>query len=176
MKLIVIYGPPAAGKYTIGSKLAELTGYRFFHNHSTIDVVRPLFDDDKDIRYRRLLDNLRLEVIRTMAREDVNSIFTVGYTPDIRPTFLPRLIKAVTKYGGTLHFVQLTPPDTTLFKRINNESRHKLRKPTGLDNLRYKLDRYNFRVKIDYPSSLSLDTSKLTPLQSARRIIKEFKL
>ncbi|HEY5442147.1 MAG TPA: hypothetical protein VIJ68_01265 [Candidatus Saccharimonadales bacterium] len=46
MKLIIIYGPPAAGKHTVGQKLSELTGYKFFYNHLTVDVVRALFDDE----------------------------------------------------------------------------------------------------------------------------------
>jgi deoxyadenosine/deoxycytidine kinase len=42
--LIVIFGPPAAGKAAIGHLLAERLGYRFFHNHLTADPVVPHFE------------------------------------------------------------------------------------------------------------------------------------
>jgi len=32
MNLVFLYGPPAAGKYTIGRELASLTGLALFHN------------------------------------------------------------------------------------------------------------------------------------------------
>lgn len=176
MNLIIIYGPEAAGKYTVGKKLAELTGYRFFHNHLTVDVVRVLFDDDDQRRRIPLLNVLRLAVFKAAARENIDMIFTVGYIPNLGPTFIPDIIKTVAGNGGTIHFVRLTPPDATLFEHVGNESRRRLRKSTDPEHLRRKLSEYDMRAKIDYPSSIDIDTSKLSPLESARRIIKEFNL
>ncbi|ASI83880.1 hypothetical protein ACS94_05390 [Bacillus cereus] len=44
MKLILIFGPQAVGKMTVGQELATLTGLKLFHNHMTIDLVSPIFD------------------------------------------------------------------------------------------------------------------------------------
>lgn len=44
MKLIVLYGPPAAGKYTIAKAVAEKTGYKLFHNHLTVDLLKSVFE------------------------------------------------------------------------------------------------------------------------------------
>jgi len=176
MKLIIIYGPTASGKYTIGRQLAELTGYKLFHNHLTVDIARALFDDSYDPRRFELLDTLRLDVFEAMAREGINTIFTLAYVPELSPEFVPRIIKTVTGHGGTVHFVQLTPPDATLIERVANESRRRLNKPTDPEHVRWKAATYNTRAKIDYPSSLSLDTSKLTPPESARHIIDAFGL
>jgi chloramphenicol 3-O-phosphotransferase len=176
MKLIVIYGPPAAGKHTVGQKLSELTGYRFFYNHLTVDVVRALFDDE-DKRRDKLLDDLRINVMETGARYGLNTIFTMAYTDDERSRgFVVRIIEAVTQHGGSVHFVRLNPPDATLYERIGNESRVLLRKPSTPEHLDRKLAELKFRVTIDYPSSIILDTSKLSPLESARQIIEEFGL
>jgi hypothetical protein len=41
--LIVIVGPPAAGKAAVGHELAKITGFRFFHNHMTAEPVAALF-------------------------------------------------------------------------------------------------------------------------------------
>ena len=45
MKLVVIFGPHAVGKMTVGQALAAQTGLRLFHNHMTIDVVSDLFEN-----------------------------------------------------------------------------------------------------------------------------------
>ena len=37
--LIVLFGPPAAGKAAIADQLCKLTGYKLFHNHMTADPV-----------------------------------------------------------------------------------------------------------------------------------------
>ena len=42
MKLILIFGPQAVGKMTVGQELATLTGLKLFHNHMTIDLVSPI--------------------------------------------------------------------------------------------------------------------------------------
>src|SRR5476649_1851680 len=104
MKLIVIYGPSAAGKHTVGKQLAKLTGYKFFYNHLTVDVVRAVFDDS-DKRRHDLLCDLRLRVIEEAARYDLNMIFTVAYTFD-KPSqiFMQDIIKTVTGQGSSIHF------------------------------------------------------------------------
>ena len=44
MKLVVIFGPHAVGKMTVGQELSKITGLKLFHNHMTIDVVSDVFD------------------------------------------------------------------------------------------------------------------------------------
>ena len=44
MKLIILFGPPAVGKMTVGQELSKITGYKLLHNHMTIDLVTEFFD------------------------------------------------------------------------------------------------------------------------------------
>jgi tRNA uridine 5-carbamoylmethylation protein Kti12 len=44
MKLVFIYGPPAAGKLTVATELSRLTGFKLFHNHVSIQFVESLFE------------------------------------------------------------------------------------------------------------------------------------
>jgi hypothetical protein len=37
--LLYTYGPPASGKLTVATALAELTGFSLFHNHLSVDAV-----------------------------------------------------------------------------------------------------------------------------------------
>lgn len=49
---IMICGPQAVGKMTVGQELAKLTGYKLFYNHMTIELVRLLFEYDKDVFWK----------------------------------------------------------------------------------------------------------------------------
>ena len=44
MKFILIFGPQAVGKMTVGQELEKLTDLKTFHNHMTIDLVSSFFD------------------------------------------------------------------------------------------------------------------------------------
>jgi len=43
MKFVLIFGPHAVGKMTVGQELAGITGLKLFHNHMTIDLVANFF-------------------------------------------------------------------------------------------------------------------------------------
>ena len=43
MKLVLIFGPQAVGKMTVGQELAKITWLKLFHNHMTIDLVSNFF-------------------------------------------------------------------------------------------------------------------------------------
>lgn len=53
MKLIFLYGPPAAGKLTIARALAVITGFAVFHNHLVVDAVESIFPFGSE-RFTRL--------------------------------------------------------------------------------------------------------------------------
>ena len=44
MKLVFIYGPPGVGKLTVAKELSNLTGFKLFHNHVSIDFASSVFD------------------------------------------------------------------------------------------------------------------------------------
>jgi shikimate kinase len=44
MKLIVIFGPQAVGKMTVGHELEKITNLKLFHNHMPIELISPFFD------------------------------------------------------------------------------------------------------------------------------------
>lgn len=42
--LILILGPPSAGKMTVGQELARQKDYVLFHNHHSIEMTLELFE------------------------------------------------------------------------------------------------------------------------------------
>ena len=45
---IMVCGPQAVGKMTVGQELAKLTGYKLFYNHMTIELLTKIFDYSKE--------------------------------------------------------------------------------------------------------------------------------
>ncbi len=39
MELVLVFGPQAVGKMTVGQELDKITKLKLFHNHMTIDLV-----------------------------------------------------------------------------------------------------------------------------------------
>lgn len=176
VKLILLYGPPSAGKYTIGKALAERTGYKFFHNQLTVDTVRPIFDDSDERRVELLCD-LRARVIEAAAWSNQNIIFTLAYSGAVDDDFITRLVTIVEKYNGTVKFVQLYAPPEILMTRIGNASRQRLGKADTPAGLRQRLATRDHYATIKYPTdNLRLDTTQQNPDQSAQLIIDHFKL
>ena len=46
-KLVLLTGPQAVGKMTVGQELAKITDLKLFHNHMTIDLVSNFFSYSK---------------------------------------------------------------------------------------------------------------------------------
>ena len=78
MKLIIIHGPPAAGKLTVANALSLRTYFKVFHKHLTIDCTEPVFDFGTDAFWDINL-KLRIEVIAEAARQDIDLIHTFCY-------------------------------------------------------------------------------------------------
>ena len=78
--LIIIFGPHASGKMTVGHELEKTTDFKLFHNHMTIELVRPLFGYH-DQTGRRLVDLFRKEIFGLT--ETVESEQTISLTESI---------------------------------------------------------------------------------------------
>ena len=81
MSLVIIFGPPAAGKATVGRVLAEQTGYKLLHNHMTVDLVGGIFDFGTDA-FRTLVVEFRQRVVEETARAGVGLILTMAWSLD----------------------------------------------------------------------------------------------
>ncbi len=70
---IMICGPQAVGKMTVGQELAKLTGYKLFYNHMTIEMLRLIFDYDQKI-FRKMNDVVRTKVFEEFAKSNEKGI------------------------------------------------------------------------------------------------------
>ncbi len=82
MNLLIIFGPPAVGKMTVGLELQTLTGMRLFHNHMTIDLVLNFFDFGHP-QFKTLVGEFRRRIFEEVAISDLAGlIFTYVWALD----------------------------------------------------------------------------------------------
>jgi len=77
MKFIMIIGPQAVGKMTVGQELAKIAGLKLFYNHMTIELVRLIFDYDK-IVYNKMNKLIRDEVFKEFSKSSEKGIIFTG--------------------------------------------------------------------------------------------------
>ena len=176
MKMIFIYGPPAAGKLTVAQELASATGFKLFHNHLSIDCVTSVFDFGTR-PFFRLVEMIRLAVFEEAARSGLDGlIFTFVYAHPEDDASVNKSVEAVEGQGGEVCFVRLSCDREELERRLVAASRKGYGKLTSVETLRELLEKYDLFTVFPGRESLSLDTSHLTPVEAARHIISHYQL
>lgn len=78
-QFVLIFGPPAVGKMTVGAALSERTGLPLFHNHMTVELILPFFGMETPA-YARLVDEFRTRIFEEVAASDgPGIIFTFAW-------------------------------------------------------------------------------------------------
>src|SRR5947209_7588745 len=73
--LVLLLGPPAVGKMTVGQELERLTGFRLFHNHQIFDLVTDYFPFETPACHR-LVNAFRTQFFTEGVRAGTNLITT----------------------------------------------------------------------------------------------------
>jgi hypothetical protein len=175
MKLVILYGAPAAGKLTIATELGKRTGFKVFHNHLSIDCVKPVFDFGTP-PFLRMIEKIRFATIAEAAREGVDLIHTFVYAFGEDDEHFAKLIASAEDNGGEVHLVLLRCDADVLKARIGDESRVRIGKLTDPDSIEGSLKRYDLRSTYPGRDSLVIDTTDLEPCDAASRIIEHFGL
>ena len=170
MRLLFLYGLPAAGKHTIAQHLATLTGYKLFHNHLAVDLLLSVFDFGTQ-SFVELREQIWLSVFDHAAAANLPGlIFTFAPERTVRPTFIPATLDILARNNATVDFIELTCPLPELHQRLANLSRQRFQKLTSttlFDQLR--ADGVFDATHMPTPR-LTLDTSVHTPEAAAEAI------
>ncbi len=176
MKHILIYGPPAAGKLSIGTELAKLTDYGLLHNHLTVDLVSEIFDFGHP-EFSRLVIGFRTQMIEAAAKAKVDGIIsTLVYSRPGDDSILKQWVATVKRQGGQTCFVRLMADEKTLLRRVPARSRKLHKKIATSRQLKDLLHRMDVTSAIPGYKSMEIDTTKTTPKAAALRIKKQFGL
>ena len=83
-KFVIIVGPQAVGKMTVGQELSKITNLKFMHNHDTIELPVRIFGWESPARYR-LTDLFRKSIFEEVAKSDLEGlIFTLVWAFDLK--------------------------------------------------------------------------------------------
>lgn len=184
MKFVVIFGPPAVGKMTVGHELSKITGFRLFHNHMTIELVLNFFNFGEP-QFEALVSEFRQRVFEEVATSDLPGLiftFVWAVEHEAEREYVERSCDIFRDKGAGVYFVEL---QADLEKRLRrNETEFRLsqkaskrdiessRKRLLDDDEKYKMnsDGDSF-IKDNY---LKIDNTKLSAAETARIISDEF--
>ena len=172
MKLIVIHGAAAVGKLTVANELAARTGFKLFHNHLSIDCVKPVFEFGTPA-FWRIIATVRTETIAEAAREGIDVIHTFCYEKGADDEQFRRLIAAAEDNGGTAHNVLLLCDPAERKRRIGHESRVRIGKLTDPDSVT-RPGKPDLESPLPGRDTLVIDTTRTSPGEAAARIIDHF--
>ncbi len=175
MKLIFLYGAPAVGKLTVARELAKQINFKVFHNHLSIDCIKPIFDFGTP-SFFKLIEIIRVETVAEAARENVNLIYTFCYAKDSDDAHVAKIVEAVERNSGEVHFVLLRCEQSELENRVLEESRKQFGKANNLEILHEILDKYDLSSPVNGHESLQIDNTNLSPTKVVQKIIKHFKI
>lgn len=181
--LLLIFGPPAVGKMTVGRALAGTGRFRLFHNHMTIEPLIETFGHGTPA-FNTLNDEFRIRVLQEAARHGINLVFTLVWALDSQDD--RSVIESYVEiFDGDVAFVELRADLDTRLARNRTEQRllHKASKRDlewSDGNVRQMEDQWEMTsghgthladdLLTRHPHLL-LDTTDLTPQQSAQRIL-----
>ena len=176
MKLVFIYGAPGVGKLTTARALAELTGFRVFHNHLSFNLVKSVFDFPSTA-FWELAGTIRVATLQAAARARLPGlIFTFVYAAPDDDRFVRQIVEAVEQHGGEVLFVRLTCDAATHERRVVGAERSTLGKLASVESLRGALARWNLTTAIPDRPGLEIDNSTQSPAVVAQRIAAQFGL
>ncbi len=169
MQLVFIYGPAAAGKYTIASHLSEITGIKLFHNHLVVDLVSDLYEFGTE-PFIELRETLWLHTFDVAANHGLSLIFTFAPEATVRPSLIDEIFALYTNAGGEVLVVELTCPTEVIESRLGNSSRKEFTKMADVELFREVSARGGFAFDYQFSPAISIDTSEVNAEDAASRI------
>lgn len=109
MRLVVVFGPPAVGKMTVGREICARTGFKLLHNHMTIEPVLEIFPFGSP-PFDRISGGLRRDVVREAAEFGLPGLvltFVWGVELESDAESVAVYDEIVRSRGGTVDYVEL---------------------------------------------------------------------
>jgi dephospho-CoA kinase len=185
MNLVIILGPPAVGKMTVGQALADLTGLKLLHNHMISELVRqfvPVYGAGS-AEGKRLKNLFTQEIVEAVAKSNLPGlIFTNMFNFDAPSArdYIQSMLDLYESQGAKTCVVELFANEDARIERNKTENRL-LHKPSKRDltvseNLNREIEsqqRLNSRNgEQPFANYLKIDNTHITP-EAAAVMIKE---
>jgi DNA integrity scanning protein DisA with diadenylate cyclase activity len=188
MKLIIIFGPQAVGKMTVGHELEKTTDLKLFHNHMTIEIIAPLFGyGSKSPVGTKLVNLFRQKIFEEFTKSDQEGlIFTYlwAFNKQDDWDYIDNVCNIFESQGGIVYLVELEAAVDERLER--NKHPHRLsHKPTKRNlersekDLKDSMKKYRMNSKsgeIKRENYIRIDNTNLSPEETAQKIKEKFQL
>ena len=183
--LVIILGPHAVGKMTVGQELANITQLRLFHNHMSIELARKLFAYTEK-EWSILNETIRKTVFELFAKGDFPGlIFTYMCAFDEQSDldYLQNMIHLFSSNGANCYVVELCADFEE--RLIRNKSENRLLHKESKRNLerseaemrntseKYRLNSYGGE-NLPFENYMKIDNTALAPDEVAKMIQTHF--
>lgn len=186
MKLIIITGPHAVGKMTVGQELTKITQLKLFHNHISIELVASLLPFSTP-EGKELNERIRSDVFDVFSKSDAYGlIFTFMWAFDMKEDwkYIEHLEELFQSRGAEVYYVELEADYDLRLKRNITDNRLK-EKPTKRNlefsqsmfkqiESKYRLNSYDGEVKKKH--YMRINNTHLEPKEVAQMIKDKFLL
>lgn len=186
MTLVLIIGPPAVGKMTVGHALAEMTDLRLFYNHMSIELVLKFFDFDTP-EFERLDKTIRFAVFEEIANSHLAGvIFTLVWDYNLKEdeVYVDEIIEVFKANNAQICLVELNADVDVRLERNKSEERLK-QKPSKRDLEWSEKSLLSFEKRcrmvsreneFDNKQIYKIDNTNLSPTAVAQMIKTKFNL
>jgi len=186
MRLVIIFGPAAVGKMSVGLELQRLTGLRLFHNHMSVDVALQFFPFGTP-QFSRLVSAHRAQIFTEVADSDLQGlIFTYVWALDDPrdKASIDALVRIFAERGASIHYVELAATQEERLRRNETPLRLAEKRPKrDLEHSRALLLEHDAKYRLNsngdffYPEQhIKIDNTHLEPTQVAEQIIAAFRI
>lgn len=186
MKFILITGPQAVGKMTVGQELVKITNLKLLHNHMTIELLTKIFDYSRE-SFRKLNEEFRVQIFEEFAKSNEEGmIFTTTWDFDSEEDWnmMYRFINIFKKNNAEIYIVEL---ESSLEERLKrNKTENRLENKASKRNLEWSekdllesVKKYRFNSKeneIKEKNYIKIDNTNISADIVAKTIKEKFKL
>jgi|SRR3989344_3643609 len=184
--LVIIFGPPAVGKMTVGSELAKLTGYTLMHNHHSIDLSLEFFVFGHPSQ-KAISEQIREVLFTQLSKSDLPGViftFVWGFNIETEDAYVSAIAKKFQDQGGKAYYVELEADQATRLER--NVSPFRMAKKTSKQDPK-KSEENLLKLEKEYRMNsnpgefkrtpyLRINNSNLSAEEAATKIKETFKL
>jgi len=186
MHFVLIFGPQAVGKMTVGQELAKITDLKLFHNHMTIDLVGQFFDYGTK-EGKRLVNLFRQEIFEEVANSDLDGmIFTYVWAFNLQEDwdYVQQVAKLFESKNGTVYYVEL---ESNLEERLQrNTSTNRLEHKPSKRNIEWSendliqsMDKYRLNSlegEINFANYIKINNTNISAEEVAKIVKGRFQL
>jgi hypothetical protein len=175
MKHVVIYGPPAVGKYAVEVELEKRTGFKRIQRRLTYPTLLAVFDWGSE-SFKKVLYETHPLMMAEAAMAGIDIIFTFVFSPS-KSHVAQGYLDSVEQHGGDVCLVRLFSAPEVMEKRVSEPGRAETGLMSGIEKLHAYYDKMpDIDEAISGRSSLEIDTGVHSTAEVVDKIMSYYNL